>query len=147
MSQPTNPSSPFQSVEITLLRTRLSSAHQTRDSLKKSLNELKTRQISDSSDLSTLLFQINECQAEAESVADCSMRSSRGKEYTYLVESIKTMNWVRERCVREYEELGAKIERMERENVRLEREIWGLAKMLNPLTSWGSLDAGRTFES
>lgn len=71
----------------------------------------------------------------------------RGKEYAYLVESIKTMKWVRERCVREYEELGAKIERMERENVRLEREIWGLAKMLNRLTSWGSLDAGRTFES
>lgn len=68
-------------------------------------------------------------------------------EYEYLVETIKTMKWVRERCVREYEELEAKIERVERENERLEREIWGLATMLNGLTSWGSLDAGRTFDS
>lgn len=142
MSQPTNPSPP-QSAEITLLRTRLSSAHQTRDSLKKSLNELTTRQISDSSDLSTLLFQINECQAEAES-AHSNMR--RKGEYEYLVETIKTMKWVRERCVREYEELGAEIERGERENERLEREIWGLATRLNRLTSWASLDAGRTFD-
>lgn len=132
MSQPINPS-PFQSAEITLLlRTRFSSAHETRDSLKERLNELKTKKISDSSDLTTLLFQINECQAEAES-ADCSMH--RGKEYTYFIESIKTMNWVRERCLREYEELGARIERMERENERLKREIWGLAKMLMALES------------
>lgn len=71
----------------------------------------------------------------------------RRAEYEYLVETIKTMKWVRERCVREYEELGVEIERVERENERLEREIWGLATMLNRLTSWASLDAGRTFDS
>ena len=70
----------------------------------------------------------------------------RKGEYEYLVETIRTMKWVRERCVREYEELGAKIERGERENERLEREIWGLATRLNRLTSWASLDAGRTFD-
>lgn len=139
MSQPSNSSPPpSQIAEITILRTRLSSAHQTRDSLKKSLNELTAKQISDSSDLSTLLFQINDCQAEADAAHSYV-------EYEYLVETIKTMKWVRERCVRQYEELGAKIERMERENERLEREIWGLATMLNRLTSWESLDAGRTF--
>lgn len=143
MPQPTN-ASPSQIAEITLLRTRLSSTHQIRDSLKQTLTELKTRQISDSSDLSTLLFQINQCQAEA----DSAHSNLRRVEYEYLIETIKTMRWVRERCVREYEELGAKIEKVERENGRLEREIWRLAIRLSGLTTcWGSLDAGRTFAS
>lgn len=69
-------------------------------------------------------------------------------EYEYLVETIKTMKWVRERCVREYAELEAKIWRVERENERLEREIWRLATMLSGFSpSWKSLDGGRTFES
>lgn len=164
MSQQSNssPSSSRITAEITILRTRLSSTHQMRDSLNKSVKELRTKQISDSSDLSTLLFQINECQAEADDVAAARYHSNNtmcsskvvdrevDREYDYLVETIKTMNWVRERCLREYEELRAKIERMERENERLEREIWELATMLNnrmTTSSWGSLDAGRTFDS
>lgn len=85
-------------------------------------------------------------------MSSSSISSSKvvDREYDYLVETIKTMKWVRARCLREYEELRAKIERMERENERLEREIWGLAIMLNnrlTTSSWGSLDAGRTFDS
>lgn len=135
---PTNPI-PSHLAEITFLRTRISSTHKTRDALKQTLNQLTTQHIHDSSDLSTLLFHINEYQAEAD--------SARG-DYEYWVEAVKNTKSVRERCVREYEELGRKIERVRRELGRLEREIWEFAKMLSELSpSVGSLDGGRNFES
>ena len=58
MPPPANPT-PSELAEITFLRTRISSTHKIRHSLKQSLEKLITRQTSDSSDLSTLLFQIN----------------------------------------------------------------------------------------
>ena len=140
---PTNPT-PSQLAEITFLRTRISSTHKTRDALKQSLNQLINQHVHDSSDLSTLLFHINEYQA----AADFAFTKIRNGDYEYWTEAVKNTKSVRERCVREYEEFGRKIERVKREIGRLEREIWEFAKMLSELEpSGGSLDGGRNFES
>lgn len=142
MPPPANPT-PSELAEITFLRTRISSTHKIRDSLKQSLEKLITRQTSDSSDLSTLLFQINESEGEA----DLALKNIRMRDYEYWVETIKTGKWVRERCLRGYEELGRKIENVKRDIARLEREIWRYARMLSELAPGGTSDGERTFRS
>lgn len=67
------------------------------------------------------------------------------RDYEYWVETIKTGKWVRERCLREYEELGRKIENVKRDIARLEREIWRYARMLSELAPGGTSMGGGLF--
>lgn len=125
MAPPTNQAF-SQLAEISRLGVRLSVAQNKRGSLLQNLIHIQTQHANQYANLCSLRAQTAKLQHEVQSASP----HGRSDEYKSKVEVIAEQNWRIACSTREWEESGAKIERVNNNIREMELEIAGLERVL-----------------
>lgn len=119
---------PQSSQEIGRLRVRLTVAENRRNPIMGTINHLRTEQHRKSGEITNLRTQIRQKAQEAEVAL-------RVEDRTRKEGLITEMDWQVSRLSSEWEELGVRIDNMEKDLRDLDQEISGLTRLLNGATA------------
>lgn len=116
--------------DVRLTQARLTVAQNRRNPLNNTLNHLRSEQSRKNGEISNLRGQIRYTAQEAQKAIQNNLVEERRRNETRITE----MNWGVSRLTREWEELGVRIENVNKDIRELDQEISGLENMLNVTT-------------
>lgn len=124
------PPAPPSTQDIRLTRVRLSVAQNKRNPLNKTLNHLRSEQSRKNAEISNLRSQIRQTAQEAQHAIKNNLVEERKRSESRITE----LDW-RVSCLNcEWEDLGVRIENLNKDIRDLDQEITGLTNMLNATT-------------
>lgn len=124
------PPPPPSTQEIGRLRVRLAVAQNRRNPLNNTLNHLRSEQSGKRAEISNLRSQMRQAAQQAQHAIQNNLWGERRRNESLISE----LNWLVSRLTREWEELGVRIENVNKDSRELDQEISGLENMLNATT-------------